>query len=37
MTNEEALRQQLQAMIEKSKRVLHAAKEHLAQQDHDFA
>ena len=37
MTDQEALRQQLQAMIEKSKRALGAAKEHLAHGDYDFA
>lgn len=37
MTDQEALRKQLQAMIEKSKRTLRAAKEHLAHQDADFA
>lgn len=37
MTDQEALRQQLQAMIEKGKRALQAAKEHLAKGDADFA
>lgn len=37
MTDQEALRQQLQAMIEKSRRALKAAKEHLAEGDYDFA
>lgn len=33
MTDQEVLRQQLQAMIEKAKRALRAAKEHLVQGD----
>lgn len=37
MTDQEALRQQLQAMIEKGERSLRAAKEHLAKGDADFA
>ena len=37
MTDQEALRQQLRAMIEKGKRSLRAAKEHLAKGDADFA
>ena len=37
MTDQEALRQQIQAMINKSTRALGAAKEHLAHRDHDFA
>ena len=37
MTDQEALRQQLQAMVEKSGRALRAAKEHLAHGDADFA
>jgi len=37
MTDQEALREQLKAMIGKSKRSLLAAKEHLAKGDWDFA
>lgn len=37
MTDQEALRQQLQAMIKKSERALRAAKEHLERNDPDFA
>ena len=37
MTDQEALRQQLQSMIEKSERALRAAKEHLEKEDWDFA
>lgn len=37
MTDQEVLRQQLKAMIEKSKRALRAAREHLAHCDADFA
>lgn len=37
MTDQEALRAQLKAMIDKSQRALKAAKEHLAEGDADFA
>jgi len=37
MTNQEALREQLKAMIEKSERSLKAAQDHLADGDFDFA
>ena len=37
MTDQEALRQQLRAMIKKGERSLQAAKEHLAKGDADFA
>ena len=37
MTDQEALREQLKAMIEKSKRSLRAAEEHHARGDADFA
>lgn len=37
MTAQEALGQQLRAMIEKAQRSLRAAEEHLAKGDHDFA
>lgn len=37
MTGQEALRQQLLAMIEKSNRTLRAAREHLEKKDADFA
>lgn len=37
MTDQEALREQLKAMIGKSERTLRAAKEHLEKKDSDFA
>ena len=37
MTDQEALREQLKAMLEKSQRALRAAKEHLSRNDSDFA
>ena len=37
MTDQEALRQQLRAMIQKGERSLRAAKEHLVKNDADFA
>ncbi len=37
MTDQEALRQQLQVMVKKGERSLQAAKEHLAKGDADFA
>ena len=37
MSDPEALRRQLQAMVEKGQRALHAAEEHLAKKDFDFA
>jgi len=37
VTDQEALSQQLQAMVEKGKRALKAAQEHLANGDTDFA
>ena len=37
MIEEQALRQQLQAMTDKAKRALRAARKHLAERDADFA
>ena len=37
MTDQDALRQQLQVMVEKGRRTLRAAEEHLSKEDFDFA